>query len=303
MGILGKVKSGLQERAYIHFLYGPNGSGKSTWASRFPKPLFADLERGSFHLDVDRVDDITTLEQFKELTTELLSSPTKYQTFVVDSVESLESLIHGSIKKRHKVESIEDVPYGRGYTESREIMNELMDQFRRLSEEKSITVILIGHSQIKTHNDPNLNVSYDRFIPRTADKMAAVICDKADNVFFATYEVHTKTDGSNKAKAFSEGNRKMFTQWRAGFTAKSRMALPFELPLDYDAFLAATQVTSGVKADVVIEDIKRMQSLVTDSKIQTGVERALKEAGHDLEKLIVIKQRLSNVTKGASHAQ
>ena len=37
-------------------VYGVEGIGKTTFASKFPDPLFIDVEGGTKHLDVARVD-------------------------------------------------------------------------------------------------------------------------------------------------------------------------------------------------------------------------------------------------------
>ena len=53
-----KISKGIQARPVKVCAYGVEGIGKSTFASKFPNPLFFDLDRGTARLDVDRVEGI-----------------------------------------------------------------------------------------------------------------------------------------------------------------------------------------------------------------------------------------------------
>ena len=290
MSLLSGIKTGVQKRSYIYMCYGPNGVGKSTFASQFPSPLFADLEKGSFHLNVSRIDNIADLESFKSLTLELLAQDTSYKTFVVDSVEALEVLILEAVKRKHKAESIEDIPYGKGFAESREVMTELMHLFRRLTEEKQITVVLIGHSQVRPQNDPAGNVTYDRYIMRCGDKMASVIRDLADNVFFITHKVFTVKE-NGKTKAFSDGQRIIYTAWRNAWDAKNRLDLPLELPLSYDALAEAIDAKPEANATALVSDIEAMSEKL-DEKLKSAVKAQLVKFKNNPDKLKEIKNKL-----------
>lgn len=290
MSMLTNVKSGKEKRAYIITEYGPNGVGKSSWAAKFPKPLFADLEKGSFHLNVDRLDNLESLDQFKNLVTELLKEKSNYETFVVDSVEALEALILDSVKKKYKVDSVEDIPYGKGFSESREVMTELMHMFRKLTLEKNITVILIGHSQVKTHTDPGTNVTYDRYIMRCGDKMASVIRDLSDHVFFISHKVYS-TEKNGKTQAFSTGQRVIYTEWRNSWDAKNRLDLPYEMPLSYEVFAEACLRESDSKAEDLVLSIEEMYSKI-EPKLKATVKESVEKFRNNPEMLTDIKNRL-----------
>lgn len=289
MSLLGTVKTGVEKRKYIYMVYGPNGVGKTTFAGSFPKPLFADLEKGSFHLDVARIDSLPNLAAFKALVTELLSAEVPYETFVVDSVESLETLVLDSIKAKHKVDSIEDIGYGKGFAESREVMGDLMAMFRKLTE-KGITVVLIGHSQVKQQTDPTTKSVYDRYIMRCGDKMAAVIRDLSDNVLFVTHKVVTTTNKQGKTEAFSDGARVMKTQWRDAWDAKNRLGLPLELPLSYDALAQAMGNEETQSAADLISDIEEISSKLKED-VRVKVKAQVEKFKTDPKKLAEIRSR------------
>jgi len=291
VSLLSLVTSGKQIGAQIHVVAGNNGVGKTTWAASFPKSITADLENGTKHLNVARIpaDKLKTLQDFRLFLKELVESKHDYLTFVIDSVEALEGLISDAICLEGKVNSIEEFGggYGKGYVRSREIMREIMGEVRLL-QNKGITTILVAHTQIKTHADPATNQSYDRVIMRCNDKMAALIRDLADNVFYCSYKVFTTTE-NNKTKAFGDGQRVMFTQWRPGFDAKNRLDLPLEIPLSYEAFVEAC--SNKPDTDSLLSEIKEMSSGL-DESLKTKVKEQTEMHKANAEKLKEIKNRL-----------
>lgn len=300
MSLLNKATTGIQLRPQVTVIMGPNKVGKSFFASKFPSPLMVDLEGGSSHLNITRInrEDIPTLKSFKDLLQEMLTGQHNYKTLIVDSAEALEGLIHDHILVEGKVDSIEkyEQGYGKGYTRAREIMRDIMHTLKDINQKRSMHINIVAHTQIKTFTDPHTNTSYDRHLMRANEKMASIIKDLADQILFATYKVYTTSDGnSKKSKAFGEGERVLFTEWRPAFDAGNRQGLPFELPLDYEAYSKSVLDNTGRKTNV-LKEIERMSALVTDPKIKAGAEKALKEAGDDLEKLIQIQSRLHNVT-------
>ena len=49
-----KITKGKQTKPQRVVVYGVESVGKTTFASKFPKPLFIDVEGGTSHLDVER---------------------------------------------------------------------------------------------------------------------------------------------------------------------------------------------------------------------------------------------------------
>lgn len=294
MSLLSDITSGKEIGAQIHVLAGDNGVGKTTFAASFPGVLILDLEDGSKHLDVSRIsaEKLKTLSEFRGYLTSLKETKHDFQTLTVDSAESLESLIFKAVCDEGQCDSIElyEGGYGKGYQRSREIMSEIMYDLQELRR-RGITSIIIAHSQMKTKTDPVVNQTYDRMIMRCNDKMAAIIRDLSDNVFYATYKVLTVKDGG-KTKAFGDGQRIMYTQPRPGFDAKNRLELPHELPLSYDAFVeAAFGNNEESKPESVLADIQAMSDQL-DDKMKKTVAEQLKKFKNNPSKLKEIKNRL-----------
>lgn len=287
------VTTGKKIGAQIHTIAGNNGVGKTTFAAAFPKVLIIDIEKGSEHIDVARIpsENLKDLKSFRAILKELIETTHEYQTVCVDSVEALEGLITDEVCRDGKVESIEDYGggYGKGYTRSREIMREIMMNFQSLKS-RGITVILIAHTQVKTHSDPATNQSYDRVIMRCNDKMAAIVRDLSDNVLYATYKVFTD-EKKGKVKAYGDGQRVLLTQWRPGFDAKNRLELPLEIPLSYDAFAELSKIKPEANIDDIISDIRQMSEKV-DAQLKMQVQEMLEKFKSNPTKLKEVKNRL-----------
>lgn len=296
MSLLDEVTSGKNIGAQIHTIAGNNGVGKTTLLASFPDVLVLDLENGSKHLDVKRIsaEKIPNLQAFRDLITALKNTNHEYKTIGIDSVEALEILISKHVCAEGQVESIEqyDGGYGKGYVRCREIMAEIMTDLQAF-QRKDITSVLIAHTQVKSKTDPATNQTYDRVIMRCNDKMAAIIRDLSDNVFYATYKVLTVKDQNNskKTRAFGDGQRIMYTQWRPGFDAKNRLGLPLELPLSYEALIEACEHNEESEPDTIIDDINAMAEKLDDKMKQTVAEQ-LKKFSKNPKKLQEVKNRL-----------
>ena len=294
MSILKSVQSGIAKKAQIHVLYSIPGIGKSTFASKFPNPIFLDLEHGSFHLDVKRISDLKDFKTFRSVLKELIETNHDYKTVVIDSVDVLESLISDFVCEEGSVETVDkyDGGFGKGWSRIRELMREVMGSLRTLAEKKNITVVIIGHSQVKQHNDPTENVTYDRYSLKLNEKTASLVKDLADSVFFATHKVFT-TKENGKTKAFSDGERVMFTSWRAAYDAKNRIGLPHELPLDYDAFKNAIDDQKPQTLDQLKEEIVKLSAGLDKETKEKALESMSKATS--IEVLRAIKSRVETL--------
>jgi hypothetical protein len=293
MSLLSEIETGKKQTAQIHVITGDNGVGKTTWAASHPSPLIADLENGSKHLDVARIpaEKLPKLSDIKALIETLLTQKHEYKTFVIDSIESLEMIIADAVCEEGGVKSIElyEKGFGKGFQRSRELMREIMMELHKLKA-KGITVILVGHTQVKSKTDPVSNETYDRVIMRCNDKMASLIRDLADNVFYAAHKVVT-AEKNGKTRAYSDGQRVLYTQFRAGFDSKNRLDLPFELPLSYDAFVEACATTSPEAIGTLLQEIKDMAEGV-DAKLKTSVQEMLAKYSTNPIKLREVRTRL-----------
>jgi hypothetical protein len=107
-------------------------------------------------------------------------------------------------------------------------------------------VLLIGHAQIKSFQDPELPSAYDRYQLKINERAAALVREAADAVLFARFETELVKVNGSKPKARGEGNRIMYTESRPGWDAKNRFNLPFCMPLDWKSFGEAIRAFYGL---------------------------------------------------------
>jgi hypothetical protein len=293
MSYLSKIDKGIKAVPQMYVFHSAPGVGKTTFASKFPSPIFADLEDGSKHLDVPRLtsQDLPDYKALLAFIDELTTSNSTYKTLVIDSATVLESYIHRHVCAG-KYDSIEELGFGKGYQMAREELQKLMQKLRRLA--AKMDVIITAHSQVKGFTDPINNSSYDRYIIQTHAKFAEILTSTADNVFFFKHNVATVTDkNTKKTQAFSSGERLIMTEWRAAFEAKNRLNIPAELPLDYTAFQAAIENAKPKTAEELVADIKAL-CLKADAELAETAKEKVQQAKGDVQALIRIKAKVAS---------
>jgi adenylate kinase family enzyme len=299
MSLLSKATRGMLFKPQIYTFFGPNGVGKTTLACAFENAVIVDLENGSGFVDnVERIkaDDVKDFQSFMDFLNNEMLGNHDFKTLVIDSVEALESLIHQKVCSDHQVSGIESVGFGKGYVYSRECMESVMQTLGRIRDQKGMNIILVAHSVTKTHNDPNENVSYDRYILRANDKLASIVKDYSDSIFFLTYKVDTvKIKDKEKVKAYGDGGRILYTEWRPGFDAKSRYPLDFEIEFELSKIAEVVEKLKPTKPEDVY---KQCLSLVAQIQEQDKKEKATKlveENKSNIHKLIAYKKRLEEI--------
>src|SRR5262245_61867330 len=212
-----------------------------------PNPIFIGAEKGTEQLDVARFPQTESIELLAQVRALQQTQKHEFDSVVLDSLDWVEPLIWKAVCDEGKVETIEQYAggYGKGYVRALDLWRTLLRELSALNEK--MHVLLIGHAQIKSFQDPELPASYDRFCLKINDKAAALVREAADAVLFARFETElVKTNG--KTRAYGEGNRIMYTESRPGWDAKNRFNLPFVMPLDWKTFGDAIRAFYGLKA-------------------------------------------------------
>ncbi len=241
MSTLASIQRGGDRLARRTLIYGPGGIGKSSFAALAPSPIFVQLEDGLADIAVDRFPLATSLDDALDQLDGLLREEHPYQTVVLDSVDWLERLVWSQVCRDRKVQTIEDVPYGRGYVFAITHWQRVLEQLDWLRSMRGMAVILIAHAAIEKVANPDTD-SYDRFAPRLNKHASALVQEWCDEVLFATYRIRTKTVSEGFARTRTQGigsgERVLRTSERPAFVAKNRCGLPDEIPLDFDIYAA-----------------------------------------------------------------
>ena len=241
MKLLEQVQQGVVSAPRRTMIYGVGGVGKSTFASMAPRPIFIPTEDGLAGIDCHRFPLATSVADVIAALATLYTEPHEYQTVVIDSLDWLQTLVFARICKERGVESIEDIPYGKGYVFALTPWREVLAGLDALRNERGLHVILIAHAQIERFANPATD-TYDRYSPRLQKLASALLQEWCDEVLFATYQVHTKTTTEafdrKRVQGVGTGRRVLCTTEKPAHVAKNRLGLPDEIPLDYHLYAA-----------------------------------------------------------------
>lgn len=222
-------------------IYGQHGVGKSTFAAHCPNPIFIQTEDGLDALGVDAFEKANSLEDVHFALDYLIKEAHKYNTLVIDSLDWLEKLIFIRVCQEVGANDIAEIPYGRGYVKAELHWKNILDKVNDLNFKKKMLICLLAHNQIKNFADPERD-NYDRYQLDLQNKAAALVCEFADIIGFATFKITTQSKdagfGSNSVKAKSTGERVLYTEERAAYTAKNRYGLPPMVPFSWEALSA-----------------------------------------------------------------
>lgn len=220
----------------VGVIYGPEGIGKTSLAAALDRPLFIDAERGARGLDVDKVDEDVTLDGVLRTMQELVSDHMGYRTLVLDTADSIEAKLVADFCSEQKIDSIEKIPYGKGYTMCAERFCKILEKARRLAD-SGMDVVFVCHAEIRKFEMPDERGSYDRWNLKLTKQTAPKMKEAVDWMVFVNYRTNIvgadKAAGETKSHA-TGGRRWCFTTHTTAFDAKKRvfMGLPDDCPLD-----------------------------------------------------------------------
>lgn len=238
MSILSKIKTGQIGRAQKVVIYAPEGLGKSTLASKFPNPLFLDVEDSTSQLDVARLNsaDIPDLKTFEATVMEVSKHNQRGSTLVVDTIDWLEAMAAKEICDEDKASNLEAV--GRGYGQGYNMLtNRMLVTLTKLDAVISagIHVVLLAHSSIVRFDPPDGAGAFDRYeLKLYKDRKggkgtASVIKEWADMVIFGNYRTQIEEKGKGDAvtyKGKGGKERVMYCNRSSAFDAKNRHGMP-----------------------------------------------------------------------------
>lgn len=241
---LKSVQTGTRLAPPRIFLYATHGIGKSTFAASAPNPIFVCTEDGLGSINTSSFPLAKSSGDVMDALGVLYTEDHDYKTVVLDSADWLENLLVQEIETKHDAK---ELAYGKGALMLAEKWRTVLDGFNALRNDKGMSVILIGHTEIKRFDSPETD-PYDRYQPKLQARASALVQEWADAVLFANYKTVVKKEevGFNKqvSRGLSSGERLLYTQETPAYLAKNRYSLPPSLSLDWSVFEAA--IAGGV---------------------------------------------------------
>ncbi|MFL8888909.1 ATP-binding protein [Helcococcus kunzii] len=278
-----EINSGVIAKAQKVVIYGVEGIGKSTLASKFPNPLFIDLEGSTNNMDVKRIKSPTSwsllLQQLDWIVKEK-----PCETLVIDTLDYAEEYLCKPYVVASRpnangqyVKNIEDYGYGAGYKHLADVwgkglLNKLSDVV-----DAGINVVLLAHATQRKVDSPDQLGSYDKYELKLEKKTSSLTKEWADLLLFLNFktEVITVKDGMTQKRKGTSQQRVMHTTNHPAYDAKNRHKLSDELELDFSMIAhifnkdkkekyyansdnEVTKVEVGSQAEKVIEETNKV---------------------------------------------
>ena len=228
-----KISTGKVPRAQKVVLYGVEGIGKTTLAAQTPDPLFIDVEDGTSHMDVKRVDKPESWLQLLDTIREVSISPGVCATLVIDTADWAEQMAIEHICKKNNQPGIESFGYGKGYTYLAEAFSQMLKCCDTVVK-AGVNVVITAHAKQRKVELPDETGAFDTWGLKLSKQCAPLLKEWPDALLFLNYQTMVIT-GENGSKKAAGGKRMIYTTHRATFDAKNRHGLDDVLPMTYES--------------------------------------------------------------------
>lgn len=215
-------------RGYSVFFYGEPKSGKTTIASKFPGALLLAFEKGYNALPGVYAQPINSWGEFKKLFNELKLPEVqeKFQTIVIDTADIAYAYCEKYICNREGVDTVGDIPYGKGYN----LISTEFDESIRKILQLNYGLVLISHAKSQTSKNAKGEDIASQIVP-TLDSRGRRICERTCDIIGYSAMV-TDENGDVTTRLFMRGTPQYVAGSRFKYMVNS-------IPFNYESLVKA----------------------------------------------------------------
>ena len=207
-------------RGYSVFFYGEPKSGKTTIATKFPRHLLLAFEKGYNAIPGAMAQPINSWGDFRKVLKQLKDPAvkSKFETIIIDTADIAYDLCEKYICANAKrtdggygVDSVADVPYGKGYT----MVAKEYDECLRSIVQMDYGLVLISHAVDKTFKDET-GAEFNQIVPTLGNKPRNIVSRMCDIIGYS--RGIQNEDGTTSTKLFMRGTPRYVAGSRFKYT-------------------------------------------------------------------------------------
>jgi hypothetical protein len=219
-------------------IYGDNGAGKTDLLSRAKNSIIMDMEGNCSHIEASKYP-INTMDVFDDFLHALDSKEHDYKTLVIDSIDSLQTLIGEKIARSH---TTQELSYGKSADIWARYIKDIVAKLEMLSEKKGMSILFTGHVKTKSANNP-MTEQYDRYDLRINESMRTGFCNWVQFICLLQKEPILDemkgATGFGKKKAKNVVRRVLYTRGDPTYYGKNVFNLPEKILIPDDPVMGA----------------------------------------------------------------
>lgn len=301
------ITTGRTRKPETMLIHGVHGIGKSTFGTKAPNPIYITGEEIE-EVDASKFPKCKNWDDFLSYSKFIRDEDHDFKTLVIDTLDSIETLLHNHILKEDGADDMARAMggYGKAYTLATQLFQNYRDEYLvPIRENKKMVIILLCHSTKNKFEDPLNQTSYDVFEMKLHKSgkgvgVYTVFSEWVSIIGFANFEVYTVKDKtSEKRYAVGDGERVLHCTPKPAYDAKNRYNLPEELPFEYPALMAEIDKFWGANENpeliAIKNEINGLVAKISDETIKNQTIQNLKAVGNDLERLEKAKQYIKGV--------
>lgn len=191
-------------------------TGKTTTAASFDKALILAFEVGYLTIPGVMAQKVSSWSEFKKILRQLKTDEVKdkFSNIVIDTADIAWSLCEKYICMQNDVDSIGDLPFGKGYS----LLSKEFDEAMRSIPQMNYGLIFISHSEDKTFKDESGD-EYNQIVP-TLPNRGRLIVDRMSDVIGYAHPIQEE-DGTTHTTLYMRGTPRFIAGSRFKYTPES----------------------------------------------------------------------------------
>ena len=207
-------------RGYSVFFYGEPKSGKTTIATKFPRHLLLAFEKGYNAIPGAMAQPVNSWGEFRKVLKQLKDPKVKekFETIIIDTADIAYDLCEKYICANAKrsdggygVDSIGDIPFGKGYT----LVAKEYDECLRSIVQMDYGLVLISHAVDKIFTDEQ-GREFNQIVPTLGSKPRNIVSRMCDIIGYSRGVQNE--DGTTSTKLFMRGTPRYVAGSRFKYT-------------------------------------------------------------------------------------